>query len=88
MSVFLSILKVLAAIPALIGTFDEFASWYVTLRISIMKKENADAIRKAVQAHDQRSIEKAYGDPQAGEPSGINGTIILDHPPDWLPKSQ
>lgn len=86
MAIFLGILQALAAIPALAGLFDQFSAWYVAQRISSMKAEDADAIRKAVVDHDQRAIENAIGSTKTGELSGAPGTIVINGPPGGLPK--
>lgn len=54
-------------------------------------KKNKDifnAIDKQQQTGDQRDVEKIIGNPSPGEPSGDPGAVIVDHPPDGMPKSK
>jgi hypothetical protein len=81
MTYVLAVLKALAAIPAMKEAFDQFVSWYVRQKIEAMRKEDREAIKEAVLEHDQRRLEHAIGNPNAGEPSGIPGTIIVDDLP-------
>lgn len=46
-----------------------------------MKKEGREAIRKSLDEHDQRNIEKIIGSPTAGKPSGDPGAVVVDKPP-------
>jgi hypothetical protein len=81
MTLILSLLKALAvATPALIKLSEAFVAWYIEQRWKSMERGLSDAIRKAIDKHDQRDIEEAIGSPTAGEPSGIPGTIIVDKP--------
>lgn len=77
-SVFSAIIAVINLIPVIKGLFESFVSYYVAQQIADMKKENAEAIRKALQEHDQRYIEEMLGNPRAGEPSGLPGVVIRD----------
>ena len=51
---------------------------YIASRIGSMSKDQRDGIRKAIDEQDQRDLEKAIGNPQAGEPSGLPG---VEHRP-------
>lgn len=55
-----------------------FIAEYAKHQISTMKKENRDAIKKAIDEQDQRDLEKAMGSTKVGEVSGIPGTEIID----------
>lgn len=77
-SVFAIILGVLKAIPPLKDLFDRFLVFYAERQIANMKKENVEAIRKAMDEQDQREIEKAMGSSKAGEPTGVPGSRIVD----------
>lgn len=81
-----SLLAIIKAIPALKSIFEGLFSLYVQKEIENMKKENRDAIKKAINEHDQRLIERALGNPRAGEASGDAGAVIIDHAPGRLPK--
>lgn len=81
MSLILAVLKAFAVIPALKELWDEFVAWYVELCISKMSEQHRTAIRTALERYDQRPIEEAIGNPGAGEPSGVPGSIITDKPP-------
>lgn len=77
-SIILGILKV---IPILDAWFQALSKAYIEDRIAGMKKENRDAIRKAINEHDQRDLEKAVGNPNPGEASGDAGAQIIDNRP-------
>lgn len=76
--VFSAIIAVINLIPVVKGLFESFVAYYVAQQIAGMKKENAEAIRKALRDHDQRPIEEMLGNPQAGQPSGIPGVEHRD----------
>jgi len=78
---FSAILAIIKAIPSIKSLVDSFVSYYVGQQIAAMKKENKDAIRKALNEHDQIDLEKALGNPSAGEVSNNPGTSIIDAPP-------
>jgi hypothetical protein len=75
------ILGLLQAIPILDRWFQQIAVAYARIRLDQMKKENLDAIRKAIEEHDQRNLETVIGSPTAGKPSGDPGAVIVDRPP-------
>jgi hypothetical protein len=60
---------------------DSFAVYYFQKKLAEMKEENRLAIKKAIEEHDQRDIEKALGNPNAGEASYAAGSEIVDHLP-------
>lgn len=72
------------ALPILKTFWDGLVAAYIAREVSKMKKENVEAIRKAVDEHDQREIEKLLGSPKAGLPSGIPGTEQRDSLPNVL----
>lgn len=79
---FATILAVLKAIPVLDSWFQQLVALYVSLQISNMKSENRDAVRKALEEHDQRDLEKATGNSQhSGEHSGETSSEIISGPP-------
>lgn len=78
---FQAILSLLTTLPWLKQKVDEFIAWYVQIQIDSMKKDIQDGIRKAILDHDQRDLERAIGNSNAGEPSGIPGTSIVDDLP-------
>lgn len=69
------------AIPVLKGFWDEMVTAYINSQIATMKKENREAIRKAIYEQDQRDIESAIGSPTAGEQSGLPGAVVVDELP-------
>lgn len=81
-----AILALLKAIPILDAWFQTLSAAYVQDRIASMEKENLDAIREAIQSHDQRALEKAIGSPTAGQASGDAGAVIVDGSDIGLPK--
>lgn len=82
METFVAIVK---AIPALKDLFDQIVAAYVSSQIQGMKQAHRDGIRKAVQEQDQRDLERAIGNPQAGEHSGLPSTEIRDSLPGVRP---
>lgn len=81
MEIFTGILAIFKAIPVLDQWLEKFVTFYVEQKWKAMLEENRAAIRKALVEHDQRDIEKAIGNPEAGEPSKAPGVVIVDHPP-------
>ena len=79
--VFKILLGILDAIPTVRMFYEAFAAYYIRTKITAMQKENRDAIRKAVLEQDQIDLEKALGNPNAGEPSGIDGVIVRPDAP-------
>jgi hypothetical protein len=80
-AIFSAIVGIINLIPVVKGWIDSFIAYYVGKQIESMKAENMAAIRKAVHEQDQRDAERALGNPQAGEPSDIPGTVIRDSLP-------
>ena len=81
MTVISSVIAVIKAIPVVKEWFDSLLAMYVRSEIASMKKENREALRKAIDEQDQRDLEKAIGNPNPGEHSGIPGTEIRDKLP-------
>lgn len=81
MSYILAFLQALAALPKLKELFDEFCAWYVESQYKQMKEERRRAIQLAVDSYNQIPLEEAIGNPNAGKPSGIPGTVIGTTPP-------
>jgi hypothetical protein len=81
-SVFGIILAVLKAIPVLDSWFQQLTVLYFNAQVSKMKAENRDAVKKALDEHDQRDLEKATGNSQhSGEHSGETSSEIISGPP-------
>ena len=76
-----AIVAIINLIPQLKAGFEALMAYYVQTQIASIKKEYSDAIRKAIDEHDQRDLERAIGSPRAGLPSGLNGTHIVDSIP-------
>lgn len=74
-------MALIQAIPALKSLVDQFVTLYVSQVIQGMRAENIQAIRDALDKHDQRGLENAIGSPLAGKPSGDAGSVIVDAPP-------
>ena len=83
--VFSLLLAIFKAIPALEKWFQDLSALYIASRIESMKQENREAIKKAIEAQDQRDLERAIGSPKAGEHSGLPGTEIRDSLPGVKP---
>lgn len=71
------ILAVIKAIPIIDKWFQKLVALYVNAEIDRMDKENRDAVKTAIEKFDQRELEKAIGNPNAGGASGIPGTITV-----------
>lgn len=69
------------AVPIIDGWIQMLMKEYFKSQIESMKKENLDAIRQAIDDHDQRYLEKLIGSKKAGELSGTPGAVIVDHIP-------
>ena len=80
-SIFGALVAFARAVPILDSWLQQFVAWYTQTQMASMKKENRDAVIQAVKDHDQRPIEVVIGNPNAGEPSGVPGSIIGDNPP-------
>ena len=78
MSVVVAILK---AIPIVDGFIQAFILIYCRAMVGSWKKENLESLRKILDEHDQRALEKTMGSTTAGKPSGDAGSIIVDAPP-------
>lgn len=81
MAIFGTILAVLKAIPVLDSWFQQLVALYVAARISSMKAENKEAIRKAIEEHDTRDLEGVSGNPSPGGHSGESSSEIIGGPP-------
>lgn len=75
------LLAAFKVIPVLKNIWDELVAEYVAKKIEEMKRENREAIKKAINDYDQRELEKALGNPNPGEHSGLPGTVIVDELP-------
>jgi len=76
-----AILALAKAIPIINQWIEELTTAYAVSKMAALKKENLDAIRKAINERDQRDLEKAVGNHHPGEPSGDAGSVIIDEPP-------
>lgn len=79
------ILLVLKAIPSLKSWWDELVSLYITTQIDNIKADNLEAVKIAINQQDQRKLEMAFGNPQAGERSTIAGSQIVNSLPGVKP---
>lgn len=85
LTVFASIMSVIKLVPIVDKWVERFVVWYAENQIATMVKENREAMKKAIEAQDQRDLEKVIGNPNAGEPSGTPGTVIRDSLPGVKP---
>jgi hypothetical protein len=69
------------AVPIIDSWFTLLFKVYTEKTIADMKKENAEAIKKAIETGDQRPIETTIGSSNAGKPSGVPGAVIYDSIP-------
>jgi divalent metal cation (Fe/Co/Zn/Cd) transporter len=59
------------AVPIIDTWIQLLITAYVNYAVDRMSYENWTALKKAVNDKDQRDLEKAIGNPNAGEPSGV-----------------
>ena len=81
LAIFSAITAVASAIPIFDSWLKQFVAWYVANQLSKMKKEDQDVIVKALVQSNQIPIEQLIGYAQAGKPSGVPDTEIVDHLP-------
>lgn len=65
------LLALFKAVPALEKLWEDIVTTYVAAKIAQMKVANRDAIRRAIDTHDQRPIEVQIGSDTAGKPTGL-----------------
>jgi len=80
-SVITIIIGIVKAVPIIDKWLEQLMHAYFLYKVSIMEKENVEAIRKLIEERDQRDFEKAIGSKKPGEPSGDDGAVIIDRPP-------
>ena len=78
---FTTILAIIKAIPAIKSLIDQFVVEYVGWEIAGMQSAIKDAIKKAIETHDQIPLEHAINSPNAGEHSSSPNTVVRDHIP-------
>ena len=81
MTIFLAILNALGAIPAIKDMLESAIAAWTASRLAGMAEDNRKAIKDAVALHDQRPIEEVIGNPEAGNPSGVPGSVFVPGPP-------
>lgn len=77
MAIITLLTSIFKAVPLLKEMWDKIIALYIQNEYEQMKEENKTAIRKALVTHDQREIEKLLNPTQAGQPSGLPGTVIV-----------
>lgn len=86
MGTFLSLmLAIFKAIPPLKSFFDALVRAYVNRTIDSMAKEDREGLRKAFEEQDQRDLEKAMGNQNAGKEVPATGSEIVDSLPGVRP---
>ena len=70
------LLAIFKAVPQLKDLFDKLMVAYLSYQENKIKEEIKDGIKKAIEQHDQRDLEKAMGSTKAGELSGNPNTTI------------
>lgn len=79
MTPFAVIYAVLKAIPPLKDLLDRFLRFYHEQEVQRLRDANVEAIHQARDDQDQRGIERALGNPNAGEPVDLAGSVIVSH---------
>ncbi len=75
------IISISKAVPIVNDWIQELIVAFTNQRIDSMSKENRESIKKAIEQKDQRDLERAMGSINAGELSGIPGTVVVDKLP-------
>ena len=85
MTAFLAVVAAITAVAKVFPIVDtwlqKFVVWYASNRIDSMTKEDRDSVKKAIDQKDQRDAEAALGNPNAGNLSGIPGTVVRNDIP-------
>lgn len=77
----MSISIVVQIILAIFKIYPKVETEIFNARIREMKKENRDALKKAIDEQDQRDLEIAIGSTNAGEVSNTPGSVVVDDLP-------
>ncbi len=89
MNPIMAVYTIIKAWPTLKSWVESFMKFYVEREIANMKKEDREAIKKAINEQDQRDLEKQIGYSKAGEASGLPGAVIVDSLPNvGMPKKK
>lgn len=75
-SIIAGIVAVAKAIPVVDKWLQQLMLAYAKNRIDAWDKAIFEGIKTAIVERDQRDLEKAIGNPNAGEPSGNPGTSV------------
>lgn len=70
------LLATMKAVPAVRKWWEELTIAYYAYQDHQIEKATRDGIKKALESHDQRDLEKAMGSTKAGELSGNPNTTI------------
>lgn len=81
MEIIALITGIVKAIPVIDKWIQQFIVYYTNKKIDEMERENVAALKKAIYEYDQRDLEKAIGNPNAGEESHAPGSEIVDDLP-------
>jgi hypothetical protein len=69
------------AFPVMQGWWNALVAAYIQKQADKFDKAVMDGIRKAIYEQDQRDLEKAIGNPNAGKPVPLPGSEIVDDLP-------
>lgn len=78
---FETIINLISLSATLSKLADRFSVMWTNHRIEQMKLENINAIKDIQNNQDQRLLEKALGNPNAGEISHDPGAVVVDSLP-------
>jgi hypothetical protein len=76
-----AVLAIFQAIPILNDWLKQLVALYIQQSIKELHSNDLEAIRKAINDHDQRDLEKQIGNSHPGEPSHLAGTELRDSLP-------
>lgn len=82
------LLAVFKAIPVLKNWWDQLILMYVEKQKANLREEIRLGIYNAVNLKDQRDLEKAIGNPNAGKPVDVPDSEIVDSLPGVTPHSK
>ena len=85
---FATIIAIIKAIPTIKSWVDQLMVLYFKSQVASLRAADREAIRKAIDEHDQRDLENQIGSNNAGKPSGIAGSHYTSNIPGVTDKLQ
>jgi hypothetical protein len=76
-----TIIAIIKAIPIIKEWFDKLWYQYLLIEHDSLLTKNREGVKKLVEKHDQRDIEKQIGSTKVGLPSGHADAVLFDSVP-------